>query len=68
MLGIDLVGKSENRKIIIGNEPLFFETSNPYVSQLNDFVRSILERRQPEVSVEEGLENVRHLVFISEHK
>ncbi|MBS0358007.1 MAG: Gfo/Idh/MocA family oxidoreductase [Proteobacteria bacterium] len=68
VVGMDLTGQAENRKITVGNDPLIFETSNPYVSQLNNFIEAIIEKRQPEVSLEEGLENVRNLVFISDHR
>lgn len=65
-LGYDLAGRHESRKITIDAEPVYFENLNPYVSQLKDFVRAVSEKGKPEVSLEEGLENVKNLIMISE--
>lgn len=62
LIGIDLVG--QHRKIFMDNEPLLFNSNNPYVDQLNDFFQSVIEKKSPEVDFREGLKNVEHLISI----
>lgn len=62
--GDNLTGVLEERKLIVNNIPFIFEETNLYVDQLNAFVSSIINNISPEVSLEEGLKNVAHLLMI----
>lgn len=62
--GDNLVGILEERKLIVNNELFTFQETNLYASQLNAFISSIINNTQSEVSLEEGLKNVAHLVEI----
>jgi len=65
ILGADLMGEIKNRKIVVDDEPLIVDaTPNLYVAQLNNFSESIVENKQPEVSLDEGLKNVEILTTI----
>lgn len=64
VVATDLAGKFEHRKIMINDEPLVFENANSYVSQLNDFVHAIREKRSPEVTLLDGLDSVRNLLAV----
>lgn len=54
----DTLGKRGIGAIIVGDDSLDFQPCDPYVGELNDFVASIREGRDPEVSGEEGVRNV----------
>ena len=62
--GDNLAGSTEQRKLTINNNAFSFSETNVYVEQLNAFVQSIENNMQPEVTLEEGLKNVAHLVEI----
>ena len=62
--GDNLAGSIEERSLIVNNEAFIFEESNLYVSQLNALVTSIINNTPAEVSLDEGLKNVAHLISI----
>ncbi len=62
VIGSDLAG--DNRRIWVNDKPLVFEKNNPYLAQLKDFIQAIEQKRAPEVSVEEGVNNVKQLDLI----
>ncbi len=62
--GDDLAGEHKNRRIIIENEMLDINYTNPYVDQLAHFVNYFHGEVEPEVSLVEALKNVAHLEAI----
>ena len=66
--GDNLAGPIEERRLIVNNKAFIFEETNLYVSQLNAFVSSITNNVPSEVSLDEGLKNVAHLVSIKPQK
>ena len=62
--GDHLAGPIEQRKLMIGNEPFQFLETDSYFLQLNAFISSIIDKTPAEVSLEEGLKNVAHLISI----
>ena len=64
LIGSDLMNQSQPGSILINNQPLYYELSNQYIDELNNFVECIIKKTEPEVSLREGLNNVGHLVSI----
>ena len=62
VIGNDLAG--DERSILIDNDPLIFKKNNPYIDQMNDFLRAIQENSKPEVGIIEGLKNIEHMLSI----
>lgn len=59
----DLAGDS--RKIIINDTELAFLKNNPYVPQIENFVRAIKEHVAPEVNLGDAFRNVKTMLSIS---
>lgn len=62
--GDDLTGEHKNRRIIIENEMVDVNYTNPYVDQLEHFVNYFHGEMEPEVNLVEALKNVAHLEAI----
>lgn len=62
--GNNLAGEIDKRKLTVNNNEFYFSETNVYVEQLKAFMQSIENNTQPEVTLEEGLKNVAHLVEI----
>ena len=58
----DTLGPHGEGSIVAAGERLAWSVSNPYAEQLNDFVGSIVQRRDPEVSGEDGLRNLEIMI------
>jgi 1,5-anhydro-D-fructose reductase (1,5-anhydro-D-mannitol-forming) len=58
----DTMGPHGAGTIRIGRKPLDYQTANPYVGEIVDFVAAATEGRAPEVDGREGVRNVATLV------
>lgn len=58
----DTLGAHGKGKVRTHRGAMPFESANPYVGEIQDFVDAILEDREPEVGGEEGLRNVELLL------
>jgi predicted dehydrogenase len=54
----DTLGRHGGGAISINNESLRFKKGNPFIREIEDFVKAIQEHREPEVSGQEGTRNV----------
>lgn len=66
VLGTHLLNPSQSvpEKILINDQPLVYENSDPYLNESNAFVQAVLDKKAPEVSFEEGIKNFDHLVSV----
>lgn len=64
VIGDHLASPTNQRRMTISNKPFIFRETNLYVEQLNTFVDFILNKNRPEVSLDEALKNVAHLLAI----
>lgn len=58
----ETLGPAGAGEITFDGEPFLFESRNPYVGEIADFVQAIEEERDPEVGGEEGARNVELLL------
>jgi len=58
----DTLGPHGEGTIVAAGERLVWAPHNPYAEQLADFVAAILQRRDPEVSGEDGLRNLEIMI------
>ncbi len=59
------LGSSGGGSIQTKKGPLDFDAHNPYVGEVEDFARAILDKRSPAVTGEEGLRNIETLLKIA---
>ena len=55
----DVFGSRANGPITCNGQPILYEAENSFIGQITDFVDAIQQQRQPRVTLEDGLRNVR---------
>lgn len=68
IIGEDVFGSSAGGAITLNGEAVAFDAENSFIGQIRAFVNAIEQRRSPQVTLEDGLRNVRIMEAAREQK
>jgi 1,5-anhydro-D-fructose reductase (1,5-anhydro-D-mannitol-forming) len=66
IIGEDVFGARANGLITCNGQVVAYEAANPFTDQLRDFVEAVRQQRPPQVTLEDGVRNVRIMEAVRE--